>query len=94
MQVPQVTEEVAIAVLDLYPTLLSLARAYSRLEGDVDAQEKMLKTQSYNVVNAGLGPLQVVIDERLEGGGRKFGGGRSANWVGSVRSRTRVFLGV
>ncbi|KAM2482660.1 hypothetical protein ACFX1W_040390 [Malus domestica] len=53
MQVPQVTEEVAIAVLDLYPTLLSLARAYSRLEGDVDAQEKMLKTQSYNVVNAG-----------------------------------------
>ncbi|CAN6703742.1 unnamed protein product [Malus baccata var. baccata] len=53
MQVPQVTEEVAIAVLDLYPTLLSLARAYSRLEGDVDAQEKMLKTQSNNVVNAG-----------------------------------------
>ncbi|KAK3011638.1 hypothetical protein RJ639_011213, partial [Escallonia herrerae] len=28
MQVPQVTEDVAIAVLDLYPTLLSLARAY------------------------------------------------------------------
>lgn len=31
MQVPQVTEEVAIAVLDLYPTLFSLARAYSLL---------------------------------------------------------------
>lgn len=30
-QVPQVTEEVAIAVLDLYPTLLSLACAYSFL---------------------------------------------------------------
>ncbi|XP_028789880.1 crossover junction endonuclease MUS81 isoform X2 [Neltuma alba] len=31
MQVPQVTEEVALAVLDLYPTLLSLANAYSLL---------------------------------------------------------------
>ena len=31
MQVPQVTEEVAVAVLDLYPTLFSLARAYSLL---------------------------------------------------------------
>uniref|UniRef100_A0A2P2P2Q3 Crossover junction endonuclease MUS81 n=1 Tax=Rhizophora mucronata TaxID=61149 RepID=A0A2P2P2Q3_RHIMU len=31
MQVPQVTEEVALAVLDLYPTLLSLAQAYSLL---------------------------------------------------------------
>lgn len=31
MQVPQVTEEFAIAVLDLYPTLISLARAYSLL---------------------------------------------------------------
>ncbi|CAL5381620.1 unnamed protein product [Camellia sinensis] len=31
MQVPLVTEEVAIAVLDLYPTLLSLACAYSLL---------------------------------------------------------------
>ncbi|XP_021808848.1 crossover junction endonuclease MUS81-like isoform X2 [Prunus avium] len=53
MQVPQVTEEVAIAVLDLYPTLLSLARAYSLLEGDVRAQEEMLRTQSNNAVNAG-----------------------------------------
>ncbi|XP_034224494.1 crossover junction endonuclease MUS81-like isoform X3 [Prunus dulcis] len=53
MQVPQVTEEVALAVLDLYPTLLSLARAYSLLEGDVAAQEEMLRTQSNNVVNAG-----------------------------------------
>ncbi|XP_073114010.1 crossover junction endonuclease MUS81 isoform X2 [Elaeis guineensis] len=31
MQVPQVTEEVALAVVDLYPTALSLARAYSLL---------------------------------------------------------------
>ncbi|XP_077219254.1 crossover junction endonuclease MUS81-like isoform X2 [Tasmannia lanceolata] len=31
MQVPQVTEEVTFAVLDLYPTLISLARAYSIL---------------------------------------------------------------
>ncbi|XP_068344981.1 crossover junction endonuclease MUS81 isoform X2 [Pyrus communis] len=52
MQVPQVTEEVAIAVLDMYPTLLSLARAYSLLEGDVRAQEEMLRTQSNNAVNA------------------------------------------
>ncbi|KAM7472572.1 hypothetical protein LguiA_010755 [Lonicera macranthoides] len=50
MQVPQVTEEIAIAVLDLYPTLLSLAHAYS-LEGDVCAQEEMLKQQSNNVIS-------------------------------------------
>ncbi|KAD4584014.1 hypothetical protein E3N88_21615 [Mikania micrantha] len=37
LQVPQVTEDVAIAVLDLYPTVLSLARAYSSL---VDASRK------------------------------------------------------
>ncbi|KAF3436729.1 hypothetical protein FNV43_RR19476 [Rhamnella rubrinervis] len=51
-RVPQVTEEIAIAVLDLYPTLLSLARAYSLLEGDVAAQEDMLRKQSRNVVSA------------------------------------------
>ncbi|KAL7234540.1 hypothetical protein ACSBR1_018034 [Camellia fascicularis] len=51
MQVPQVTEEVAIAVLDLYPTLLSLSRAYSLLEGDICAEEEMLKKQSNNVIN-------------------------------------------
>uniref|UniRef100_A0A453ER56 Crossover junction endonuclease MUS81 n=1 Tax=Aegilops tauschii subsp. strangulata TaxID=200361 RepID=A0A453ER56_AEGTS len=33
MQVPQVTEETAIAVIELYPTLVSLARAYSMLMG-------------------------------------------------------------
>ncbi|KAK1256957.1 Crossover junction endonuclease MUS81 [Acorus gramineus] len=49
MQVPQVTEEVALAVLDLYPTLLSLARAYSLLEGDTRAQEEMLKNQSKSI---------------------------------------------
>jgi crossover junction endonuclease MUS81 len=31
MQVPQVPEETALAVTELYPTLLSLARAYSML---------------------------------------------------------------
>lgn len=31
MQVPQVTEDIALAVLDMYPTLLSLAREYSLL---------------------------------------------------------------
>ena len=74
------TEEIAIAVLDLYPTLLSLARAYSLIvsfyfldwsftsassylsiyltlvfsyqEGDVAAQEDMLRKQSRNVVSA------------------------------------------
>lgn len=51
MQVPQVTEEVALAVLDLYPTIISLARAYSVLEGDVRAQEEMLRRQS-NLISA------------------------------------------
>ncbi|KAK4738108.1 hypothetical protein R3W88_001805 [Solanum pinnatisectum] len=52
MQVPQVTEEAAIAVLDVYPTLSSLARAYSLLDGDVHAQEEMLKEQSNNLVSS------------------------------------------
>ncbi|KAK9189222.1 hypothetical protein WN944_020628 [Citrus x changshan-huyou] len=53
IKVPQVTEEIAITVLDLYPTLLSLAHAYSLLEGDVCAQEEMLWKQSNNAVSAG-----------------------------------------
>ncbi|KAF8077344.1 hypothetical protein N665_1044s0004 [Sinapis alba] len=52
MQVPQVTEEVAIAVLDMYPTLISLASAYSQLEGSVSAQEEMLRNRSNNVISA------------------------------------------
>lgn len=52
MQVPQVTEEIAMSVLDLYPTLLSLARSYSLLDGDSRAQEQMLQRQSNNVINA------------------------------------------
>ncbi|XP_010547335.1 PREDICTED: crossover junction endonuclease MUS81 isoform X2 [Tarenaya hassleriana] len=52
MQVPHVTEDIAVAVLDMYPTLLSLASAYSRLEGDVSAQEELLRKQSNNVVSA------------------------------------------
>ncbi|KAI3448833.1 hypothetical protein Pfo_005498 [Paulownia fortunei] len=51
MQVPQVTEDIALAVLDMYPTLLSLAHAYSLLDGDVCAQEEMLKRQSNNLIN-------------------------------------------
>uniref|UniRef100_A0A0A9H7M2 Crossover junction endonuclease MUS81 n=1 Tax=Arundo donax TaxID=35708 RepID=A0A0A9H7M2_ARUDO len=52
MQVPQVTEGAALAVIELYPTLFSLARAYSMLEGDIRAQEEMLKKKS-KMVNAG-----------------------------------------
>ncbi|KAI3907069.1 hypothetical protein MKX01_027970 [Papaver californicum] len=51
MQVPQVTEEIALSVLDLYPTVLSLARAYSVLDGNVKAQEEMLKRQSNNMIS-------------------------------------------
>ncbi|CAN1316496.1 Crossover junction endonuclease MUS81 [Linum perenne] len=51
MQVAQVTEEVAMAVVHLHPTLLSLARAYSLLEGDLKAQEEMLQKKSNNIVS-------------------------------------------
>ncbi|CAN0863562.1 Crossover junction endonuclease MUS81 [Linum grandiflorum] len=51
MQVPQVTEEVAMAVVDMHPTLVSLARAYSLLEGNLKAQEEMLEKTSNNIVN-------------------------------------------
>ncbi|KAL8144470.1 hypothetical protein V2J09_017502 [Rumex salicifolius] len=51
MQVPQVSEEAAIAVLDVYPTLWSLACAYSLLEGDQQAQEELLKKQTNDAVN-------------------------------------------
>ncbi|XP_075474870.1 LOW QUALITY PROTEIN: crossover junction endonuclease MUS81-like [Primulina tabacum] len=52
MQVPHVTEDVALAVIDLYPTLLSLAHAYSILDCDISAQEEMLTKQSNNLINA------------------------------------------
>ncbi|CAI9102862.1 OLC1v1001216C2 [Oldenlandia corymbosa var. corymbosa] len=51
MQVPQVTEEIAVAVLEIYPTLISLARAYALLDDDIGAQEELLKKQSDNVIN-------------------------------------------
>ncbi|KAI3706050.1 hypothetical protein L1987_76303 [Smallanthus sonchifolius] len=51
LQVPQVTEDIAIAVLDLYPTVLSLARAYSSLDGDTYAQEELLKKQSNDMIS-------------------------------------------
>ncbi|OVA11675.1 ERCC4 domain [Macleaya cordata] len=65
MQVPQVTEEIALAVLDLYPTLLLLARAYSVLEGDVQAQEEMLKKQGNNLIS---GPASRNIFQLVWGG--------------------------
>ncbi|CAL9224207.1 unnamed protein product [Arabidopsis halleri] len=52
MQIPQVTEEIAIAVLDKYKTLRSLVSAYSKLDGNVSAQEEMLRNQSNNVICA------------------------------------------
>lgn len=45
MQVPLVTEEIAVAVIGLYPTLFSLARAYALLEGNVGDQQELLKKQ-------------------------------------------------
>ncbi|XP_051144554.1 crossover junction endonuclease MUS81 isoform X2 [Andrographis paniculata] len=51
MQVPQVTEDITLAVLDMYPTLFSLAQAYSLLDGDVSGQEEMLKKQSNNLIS-------------------------------------------
>ncbi|KAJ4914337.1 XPF-type/helicase protein [Raphanus sativus] len=50
MQVPQVTEEIAIAVVDMFPTLVSLASAYSNLDGNKRAQEEMLRNRSKNVI--------------------------------------------
>ena len=85
VQVPQVTEEIAIAVLDMYPTLVSLASSYSQLvsfffffffffpcmrsflntyfelennqsvflkDGNVSAQEEMLRNRSNSVISA------------------------------------------
>lgn len=62
MQVPQVTEEIALAVIDLYPTVISLARAYYFLEGNVQAQEEMLKRQSNNLISgsASRGMFQLI----------------------------------
>ncbi|WOL11990.1 crossover junction endonuclease MUS81 isoform X1 [Canna indica] len=51
MQVPQVTEEIALAVVDMFPTVLSLAQAYSQLEGNLRSQEEMLKKKS-NIISS------------------------------------------
>ncbi|XP_078444973.1 restriction endonuclease, type II-like superfamily protein [Wolffia australiana] len=45
MQVPQVTEQIALTVVKEYPTLHSLACAYAALDCDVRAQEEMLKVK-------------------------------------------------
>ncbi|KAH9604879.1 hypothetical protein KSS87_002549 [Heliosperma pusillum] len=52
MQVPQVTEEIAVAVLDCYPTIYSLALAYASLDGNVRAQEELLIKESNGTINA------------------------------------------
>ncbi|XP_057521903.1 crossover junction endonuclease MUS81 isoform X2 [Amaranthus tricolor] len=51
MQVPLVTEDIALAVLHSYPTLYSLARAYADLDEDIVAQEELLMKESKGVVN-------------------------------------------
>ncbi|KAM7263382.1 hypothetical protein ACFE04_001065 [Oxalis oulophora] len=51
MQVPQVTEKIAETILDMYPTLVSLAQAYSVLRGDLCAQQELLRKQSNNVIS-------------------------------------------
>lgn len=43
MQVKHVTENIALSILEKYPTPLSLVSAYSRLEGNARAQEQLLK---------------------------------------------------
>uniref|UniRef100_A0ACD5XFQ4 Uncharacterized protein n=1 Tax=Avena sativa TaxID=4498 RepID=A0ACD5XFQ4_AVESA len=52
MQVPHATEEAVLDVTSLYPTLLSLAQAYSMLDGDMRAQEEMLMNNC-DLVKAG-----------------------------------------
>nr|XP_051228192.1 crossover junction endonuclease MUS81-like isoform X2 [Lolium perenne] len=52
MQVPQVTEDAALAVTRLYPTVFSLAQAYSILGDDRCAQEEMLMNKIH-LVKAG-----------------------------------------
>uniref|UniRef100_A0ACD5XFP9 Uncharacterized protein n=1 Tax=Avena sativa TaxID=4498 RepID=A0ACD5XFP9_AVESA len=52
MQVHLVTEEAALAVTRLYPTVRSLAQAYSMLDGDRRAQEEMLMNKT-DLVKAG-----------------------------------------
>ncbi|KAI3425613.1 ERCC4 domain-containing protein [Psidium guajava] len=54
MQVPQVTEEAAIAVTDMYPTLLSLARAYALLVSS-DGREVIHK-HTLNIIIHDLPP--------------------------------------
>ncbi|KAL9247745.1 hypothetical protein vseg_021145 [Gypsophila vaccaria] len=52
MQVSQVTEEIAIAVIDRYPTLYSLALAYAALDDDVHGQEELLIKESNGAITA------------------------------------------
>nr|CAB3479418.1 unnamed protein product [Digitaria exilis] len=49
---PQVTEEAALAVIELYPTPSFLAQAYYALDGDPPAQQAMLESKNKKI-NAG-----------------------------------------
>ncbi|EFJ11322.1 hypothetical protein SELMODRAFT_447091 [Selaginella moellendorffii] len=42
MQIRHVTEDIALSILDRYPTVLALAQAYTALEGDVSKQKNLL----------------------------------------------------
>uniref|UniRef100_A0A803KTT4 Crossover junction endonuclease MUS81 n=1 Tax=Chenopodium quinoa TaxID=63459 RepID=A0A803KTT4_CHEQI len=52
LAVVQVTEDVAMAVLECYPTLCSLAHAYAALDEDTLAQETLLVKKSEGAVSA------------------------------------------
>ncbi|KAG6549681.1 hypothetical protein Mapa_008660 [Marchantia paleacea] len=43
MQINHVTEDIALSIQDRYPTIYSLVQAYTNLEGNVGAQEKLLQ---------------------------------------------------
>ncbi|OAE18584.1 hypothetical protein AXG93_1923s1400 [Marchantia polymorpha subsp. ruderalis] len=43
MQINHVTEDIALSIQDQYPTIYSLVQAYTKLEGNVGAQEKLLQ---------------------------------------------------
>ncbi|MQL86160.1 hypothetical protein Taro_018690 [Colocasia esculenta] len=57
MQVPQVTEEIALAVVKMYPTLVMLARAYSVLV----MYEKIEETIGHLLYFSGVGVLWKVV---------------------------------
>ncbi|KAJ7533191.1 hypothetical protein O6H91_13G036900 [Diphasiastrum complanatum] len=57
MQVKLVTEDIALAILERYPTLISLAQSYSQLEGDITAQEQLLGRIRFRNKNKEVGSV-------------------------------------